>query len=909
MKDYKFKISIIIPVYNAEEYLVETIESVIVQSLDFKKNIQLILVNDGSTDGSEEICKEYQKLYPENIKYIKKRNGGVSSTRNLGLSYVEGKYLNFLDSDDKWGMNVCETVYKFFEEHYDEIDVIGVRIKYFEARNSWHALDHKFHNGNRVADLTTEEECSTIQLSAATTFIKTDAITEEDRFDETIRYGEDSLFINRIILRKLKLGVLCDVLYYYRFRNNQSSAIQTQKFDPAYYDYAARRYYDGIINASKELYGEVVPYIQQVLAYDIGWRVGMPLPEEICNDEAFYNKYMDFLRDRLQYVDESIILKNKVHKNITKKEALINVKNGGGFYENTSYMKEEEAICYKDTPIIHLSGKHGCCHVNFCELFKNEDGKDYLRIEGYVAKWLFNCCQDEKKELILRIGRKRIAVGLKEYPFLPERNIFGERQRYYYFQEELPFEPKLDKENTVKIRLALQIGDDIANLSLKYGKFIADTRIFKAAYQIYGKYVFTFNRKRIVVRKPDDIAKEHRKLEFRSISWLIRNKLGKYARIRARVAWLKKTKYAGKRLWIITDRFEKAGDNGEAFFRYLNSGEVDLGNIEPVFAISRDSVDVKRLKSIGKVIYLEDKDYVVKFLCADAVISASGSDFAFNPLDRQQRFYLTDLIKPKLVFLQHGIIYNDLSAWLTRYNKKIDYFVTSAKPEYDSITGGNYLYTDKEVILTGLPRYDLLENKAEKKVLILPTWRKSIKESYGNMNQSIYFDGFKETEYFQFYNNLINDERLLKVMREKGYRGEFCLHPVHEKQSVDYETNDVFEANSGFVDYKKVFSESSLLITDYSSIFFDFAYLRKPVIYSQFDKEEFFEGQVFDTGYFDYATDAFGPVCYDYESTVQAIINAIENDCVNPPEYLERIEKFYAYNDRNNCKRIFDIIK
>ena len=599
MKDYKFKISIIIPVYNAEEYLVETIESVILQTLDFKKNIQLILVNDGSTDSSEDICKEYQQLYPENVKYIKKRNGGVSSTRNVGLSYVEGKYLNFLDSDDKWGMNVCETVYNFFEEHYDEIDVIGVRIKYFEARNSWHALDHKFHNGNRVADLTTEEECSTIQLSAATTFIKTEAITKDDRFDETIKYGEDSLFINRIILRKLKLGVLSDVLYYYRFRNNQSSAIQTQKFDPDYYDYAAKRYYDGIINASKELYGEVVPYIQQVLAYDIGWRVGMPLPEEISGDEAFYNEYMEFLKDRLQYVDESIILKNKVHKNITKKEALIDVKNGGGFYENTSFLKEEETICYKDMPLIHLSGKHGCCHVNFCELFKNDEGKDYLRIEGYVAKWLFNCCQDKKKELVLRIGRKRTVVKLKEYPFLPERNIFGERQRYYYFQEELPFEPKLDKENTVNIRLALQIGDDIANLSLKYGKFIADTRIFKAAYQIYGKYVFTFNRKRIVVRKPDDIAKEHRKLELKSISWLVRNKLIKYARIRARVAWLKKTKYAGKRLWIITDRFEKAGDNGEAFFRYLNSGEVDLGNIEPVFAISRDSVDVKRLKSIG----------------------------------------------------------------------------------------------------------------------------------------------------------------------------------------------------------------------------------------------------------------------------------------------------------------------
>ena len=92
------------PVYNVEKYLEEAILSVINQTIGFKENIQLIIVNDGSPDNSEKIALKYEKMYPENIVYIKQKNAGVSSARNKGFEYVEGEYVNFMDSDDKWDL-------------------------------------------------------------------------------------------------------------------------------------------------------------------------------------------------------------------------------------------------------------------------------------------------------------------------------------------------------------------------------------------------------------------------------------------------------------------------------------------------------------------------------------------------------------------------------------------------------------------------------------------------------------------------------------------------------------------------------------------------------------------------------------------------------------------------------------
>ena len=224
--DYKFKFSVVMPVYNVEDYLEESILSLVNQTIGFKKNIQLILVNDGSADNSAEVCLKYKNLYPDNIVYIEQENAGVSVARNNGLEQVEGKYVNFLDSDDFWSKNTFETIYKFFEKHYDEVDVATTSIYLFEAVSRAHVANFRMEGGTRVADLTDPEECKNVVVQVASSFFKAEAIKNQ-RFVVGLRLGEDAIFVNSVIMEKMKVAFVRGTTYYYRKRFAGTSAVHT----------------------------------------------------------------------------------------------------------------------------------------------------------------------------------------------------------------------------------------------------------------------------------------------------------------------------------------------------------------------------------------------------------------------------------------------------------------------------------------------------------------------------------------------------------------------------------------------------------------------------------------------------------------------------------------------------------
>ncbi len=296
--DYKYKISIIIPIYNTEIYLEDAINSVINQTIGFE-NIQLILVNDGSVDNSEKICLKYKNLY-NNIIYLKQENRGVSSARNNGLKYVEGKYVNCMDSDDKWEKDALLYMYNFMEKNYSEIDFVSARLKYFEASEDYHYLDYKFEK-TRIIDI--EKEPEMLIFHVASSLFKSEII-KNMKFDTNLKIAEDCLFINTILLNKLNYGVVRESVYNYRKRKSGNSTIQNIFENKSWYFDTPKYSWNKLIEESKKKYNVVIKYIQYVLIYELKWRINC---QYINLNYIEVKKHLEIISETLKCIDYNAI--------------------------------------------------------------------------------------------------------------------------------------------------------------------------------------------------------------------------------------------------------------------------------------------------------------------------------------------------------------------------------------------------------------------------------------------------------------------------------------------------------------------------------------------------------------------------------------------------------------------------
>ena len=296
--NYKYKISIIIPIYNTGIYLEDAINSVINQTIGFQ-NIQLILVNDGSVDNSDEICLKYKNAY-NNVIYLKQENAGVSSARNNGLKYIEGKYVNCMDSDDKWEKDALLYMYNFMEQNYSKIDFVSARIKYFEASEDYHYLDYKYES-TRVINIDKEPEM--IMFHGNATLFKSEVMKNVE-FDTRLKVAEDSTLLNTILLNKLRYGVIREAIYNYRKRNTNNSAVQSSKWNKSWYFDTPKYAWNKLIEESNKKYNVVIKYIQYVLLYEIKWRINC---EYVILNYLEIKRHLEIISETLKCVDYDTI--------------------------------------------------------------------------------------------------------------------------------------------------------------------------------------------------------------------------------------------------------------------------------------------------------------------------------------------------------------------------------------------------------------------------------------------------------------------------------------------------------------------------------------------------------------------------------------------------------------------------
>ena len=452
-------------------------------------------------------------------------------------------------------------------------------------------------------------------------------------------------------------------------------------------------------------------------------------------------------------------------------------------------------------------------------------------------------------------------------------------------------------------------GTIIKSTNCHYGRFFPISDTYKNCYAYFGQYTVTVENQVVILTRRQGLVKDLlREKNFLCEVWkknMGGARKGMVFRLLYHILKLFKRRY----LWIVSDMENRADDNGEAFYRYLLAHRPP--KIRVVFAIRKESQDYRRLSKIGDCVDVQSFRFKLLFMLCDVNISSHASRWRYYyHLEVLRDVY----VQTKYVFLQHGIIKDDLSNGISRFSQNILYFVTSAVPEYNSINveSYGYGYGQGSVWLTGLPRFDRLYHAEKKCITIMPTWRMYLTDGY-NAEAGAWkmkTTGFEKQAFYQFYDALINSERLIGTLQKLGYKLQFFPHPIINPfiRKFHHDSQVVFLSTSETV-YRDVYAESVLLVTDYSSAVFDFAYLRKPVIYCQFDKEKFYSGEhAYVKGYFDYERDGFGEVVYDLEHTIDLIIEYARGGCVLKDKYRERIDSFFAFKDQNNCQRVLDKI-
>ena len=873
----KFKFSVVIPVYNAEEYLNETIDSVINQSIGFKDNIELVLVNDGSTDSSLKICQEYQKEYPNNIVIIDQKNAGVSTARNNGIKKVTGEITNCLDSDDKWSSNAFKTVYDAYQAHPD-ISLFSCKMVYFEKKKGDHLLNYKYKE-DKIIDILEDYEYP--QLSSSSIFIKTSVI-QKYKYDKTIKFSEDNKFINEIILDEKKMMLLKDPTYYYRRRASYDSAIQAKFLNNDWYLVTPKKVYRYLLDLSKEKYGKVIPYIQNLICYELVWRFKEYSGNKLTPKEK--ELYKEEMISILDDIDDDIIIDNRF-TDLSQYVYLLSVKHRQEISDEIKLSGDK--ILIKDREI----SKKNVGFVLFDQI--------YIRKNKMIFYGKLDCKYINKKDFNIRLNDEKIKV--EYYPLTNDFNEEGFDGNYLHDYIGINFEVDLSK----NWRLGFYSKDEYL-----YPRFKRASILTESLYRSYHHV-----KRKTIVKKNQFIYNQNRNIfkstyyELRNQYGLLRRKLFKalIARITTKLLRLIKI----RELWFISDRVNKADDNGEHFFKYMVTHHK---NKNIYYVLTKDSPDYERVSKIGKVIDPNSNKYKLLFHLADYVVSSHAENYIFNPMGQGGK-YIQDQEYFKYVFLQHGIIKDDLSPWLNVNTKKMDMFVTSSQGEYDSLLEYKYYFGPEVVKLTGLPRYDTLKEKQEKipvenYIMLSLTWRNGLASTVNKeTGMRIYNEDFKNSDYFKFIEEFMNDKKLQKVLKEYNYKIRFIPHPNVLVQLKDFSKNEFVEIEENSINYQDEFCRNKILVTDYSSVFFDFCYLKKPVVYYQADKEDFFAHQLYDEGYFDYETMGFGPVLYDYKKLIDAVIETIKNDGKLEKKYSDRIDKFFKYKDSNNCERVYNAIK
>lgn len=882
-----------------EENLTDSVTSYLTCKKVFG-DVKILLADLIRDEESEAEVKKLINTFPEDVTLL---DGKALDTRpeiyQSGLNLIKDGFVCFTESAVTLTENAVDFVGRALSEHPENPVEISVK-----ARNK----NGKFMGYSKLDGKAEFCDLNEVPYNAALAifgyFFKVKDV-KDIGFD--LKIGEEAIkkFILEALLKTPEISYsnkfFCKTI---RALENDSVLFDGQ-YDKTYYTESIKNFMIPFMEKLLKEEGRVSYIVQYAFCKLIFAKFANNYYENnkgILSDDEVYEFY-DAVCDALKYIDNNCYTAAAIRCKYINRSLWMKIlkdKTTRAGEEYKIILDEEENIKFfvegkEDAHISTLSSVALIINnINYGENGLEFDaeftGKDFINTEDI--------------ELYANYDGKK--VRLEEYAIYPLLKCFGmtysKKYNVHFF---VPVTDTLEK-----ISFTYVIDGNEQSLSLHFAKAFSRIRLR------FGKAYWKFNSKKALECKNGVYLRVFNcsgiKRFFREIalmgSQLIHTKPFSNALRRSvlrSLYWLTRPYFRGKRIWLTFDKLYKGGDNGEYFFKYANTVNDD---VQVYYIIDKESPDCKRLLEYDKKHVLIHNSLKCKLyaLNAEAVAATHASVMQYCGIPKYLVPNVLDLFKAKIICIQHGLTVQQLGQYQNRLYDNTTLYCLASKYEKQNLMHPIYGYEESMLKLNGLARYDGLKNNDKKFILITPTWRRNVVTLGIAYKVKPYNEHFKHTEYFRLYNTLINDKKLIECAKKCGYGITYLLHPAMSPQLEDFDQNGFVEIvpAAGDMSYEKILTEASLMVTDYSGVQFDFAYMRKPIVYYHPDTLP----PHYESGGIDYPTQGFGPIITNHEAVVDEICKYMENSCKTEPEYIDRANDFFEFDDFNNAKRIYEEI-
>lgn len=850
MKKYYYSI---LAINKDDNNLLNFIDNISQQEINLEE-IEIIIE---TTKLPKELKKELanSKL---NIKIREQKKYDIATMYNDAIKESSGKYINLTTTNTTFESTKTLSKIKQLNEH----KIITTSI-YFE---------NPINNKNTKYIFSKPEECiidlkktkELINLSIESYFIDK-SIIKNIKFDSkfgietTIKFIIDLYDKNKI---RYNLGTH-NLLTKTAFENHKK--LNEQQYDKSWYEKSINNWTKYIKSLKK-----IPVYTQSIILYLLYIKFNSNLESDFKYES---DNWFDKVEKILSYIDEKYIIQTtdsiyKIPRNI--KQYFVKLRN----------------CANPDTLINYESEKIMIQAINYDNEKLTFDAKvdlsDYLKEKDY--------------KIIIEYNNQEIPIT---------RNYIYSNTKAFnkIINTKYTFKFTIDTHNNYgKLKAKFIYKNQTYNLVFDFTKPQSRLDNNKHAYWSYKKIIIKNKKNKLIITKNNILKKIILEPKYCLAKFIQeKNKIRTLKLICLRfLYYLTKPSISKKHIWITYDKLYKGGDNGEYLYQY------GLKHNKPIYyIIKKDSPDYSRLikEKNNKILIFNSLKAKLYCLHAEVILQTHAGILGFCGFDGRARTIVRDLLNAYVMEAQHGLTIQDIPEYQNRIADNNQLYFIASPNEDKNISQPIYDYSKDQIKYTGISRYDGLINNDQKQILITPTWRHSIASaSLKHGTVRAYNNSFKKSDYFKIYNSLINNEELISVAKVHGYKLIYLIHPTLSEQINDFDKNDYVDiyAAASNVSYEKLLTESSVMVTDYSGVQYDFAYMRKPIVY--FHPEEL--PPHYNNGSIDYEKEGFGPITTNIDELVKTLCELIKKDCKNTDKYIKRANKFFTYNDLNSSERI-----